>query len=285
MIKEADGVITVFHYDNYGKLIAESLADGTIAAEYLYMGKIRMAKVDVATGAIYYYLNDRLGTPQILTDDTGKVVWEAEYKPFGEADVNPNSEVVNNIRLPGQYYDAKTRLHYNYHRYYDPAIGRYLRTDPIGLAGGINPFLYSWANPINFIDLYGLEFSDIFPGIKKAIVEGAKGGTYAVGEATKATADIAMHGHPLAQTALGIAFVSEAAPLTAAAAIAATHSTVSAAYIVGPYSGAIVDVTYGLFAETGMPRGWGYLSSGGMFAYQKLKEYFTNMNSSPCEDK
>jgi len=155
-IKEADGVITVFHYDNYGKLIAESLADGTITAEYLYMGKIRMAKVDVATGAIYYYLNDRLGTPQILTDDTGKVVWEAEYKPFGEADVNQNSEVVNNIRLPGQYFDQETGLHYNYHRYYDPMTGRYLTPDPIGLAGDIHLFSYVSNNPVMNIDPLGL---------------------------------------------------------------------------------------------------------------------------------
>jgi RHS repeat-associated protein len=164
VIKEADGVITVFHYDHYGKLIAESLADGSITTEYLYMGKIRMAKVDVATGSIYYYLNDRLGTPLILTDDTGKVVWEAEYKPFGEAGVNTNSEVVNNIRLPGQYYDNETGLHYNYHRYYDPTIGRYLKADPIGLAGGINPYTYSLNNPINLIDPLGL----------RALTEGEK---------------------------------------------------------------------------------------------------------------
>ncbi len=58
-----------------------------------------------------------------------------------------------------------------------------------------------------------------------------------------------------------------------------------ALYRLAPYSRAIVDVTYGLIAATGMPMGWGYLSSGGMFAYQKLKEYFTNKTSSPCEVK
>ena len=44
--------------------------------------------------------------------------------------------------LAGQYFDAETGLHYNYHRYYDPSIGRYLRPDPIGLWGGVNLYSY-----------------------------------------------------------------------------------------------------------------------------------------------
>jgi len=123
--KTVDGVTTIFHYDLNGKLIAESLSDGTMTAEYLYMGKIRIAKMDGSTGNIYYYLNDRLGTPQLMTDDTGTIVWEASYKPFGDATVNPKSTVVNHFRLPGQYYDEETGLHYNYFRYYDSGTGRY----------------------------------------------------------------------------------------------------------------------------------------------------------------
>jgi len=73
-----------------------------------------------------------------------------------KAEVNPNSSVVNNFRFPGQYYDQETGLHYNYHRYYDPSTGRYLRPDPIGLFGGTNLFEYANNDPINSIDPEGL---------------------------------------------------------------------------------------------------------------------------------
>jgi RHS repeat-associated protein len=42
-----------------------------------------------------------------------------------------------NLRFPGQYFDKETNLHYNYYRDYSPEIGRYIESDPIGLAGGV----------------------------------------------------------------------------------------------------------------------------------------------------
>ena len=155
--KTAGGVTTYYVYDQNGQLIAETTSGAV--TEYLYMGKIRMAMVDAATGNFYFYLNDRLGTPQLMTyGNSTTVMWEARYKPFGEAVVHPQSGVVNNFRFPGQYFDGETGFHYNYHRYYDPSTGRYLRPDPIGLAGGINLFLYTHNNSINLIDPFGLDF-------------------------------------------------------------------------------------------------------------------------------
>lgn len=111
--------------------------------------------------AIYYFHNDHLGTPLKLTDENGTVVWRADYTPFGKASIDDDPDgdgqaVEINFRPAGQYFDSETGLHYNYHRYYDPQLGRYLRTDPIGLAGGVNPYVYVFNNPVNLVDPYGL---------------------------------------------------------------------------------------------------------------------------------
>ncbi|MCW7755457.1 RHS domain-containing protein [Desulfobotulus sp. H1] len=104
-------------------------------------------------GHYYWYHNDHLGTPQMLTASSGAVVWEAKYESFGRAMVAGGTRVKNPLRFPGQYEDEETGLHYNWWRYYDPEVGRYLRVDPIGLEGGdVNLYGYAFSNPLNFID-------------------------------------------------------------------------------------------------------------------------------------
>ncbi len=91
-----------------------------------------------------------------MTDASGAVVWAADYKPFGEATIAQGSSITNNLRFPGQYFDAETGLNYNLNRTYNTTLGRYIEKDPIGLRGGINPYVYTDNNPVNFTDPDGL---------------------------------------------------------------------------------------------------------------------------------
>ncbi len=109
----------------------------------------------------YYYHNDHLGTPQKMTSANGAVVWAATYSSFGKATVDAPSTVINNLRFPGQYWDEETGLHYNKHRYFDAKSGRYLRSDPIGLSGEINLYIYVLNNPLRYLDPLGLFEEDV----------------------------------------------------------------------------------------------------------------------------
>ncbi len=155
--KVVQGVTRIFHYDLSGHLIAETNENGQMIAEYVYLGDNPLAMIKPGE-AVYYYHNDHLGTPQILTDDSSNIVWKAVYTPFGEAEIAEIKvgSVENPFRFPGQFYDQETGLHYNWHRYYDPKTGRYLTPDPIGLDGGINRYVYVDNRPLSGIDAVGL---------------------------------------------------------------------------------------------------------------------------------
>jgi RHS repeat-associated protein len=106
------------------------------------------------------WLRKSILTPQKMTAVNGAVVWSAKYSSFGEADIDISSTVANNLRFAGQYFDEETGLHYNWHRYYAPNIGKYLRADPIGFEGGINLYAYVFNNPLFWVDPSGLEIGD-----------------------------------------------------------------------------------------------------------------------------
>jgi RHS repeat-associated protein len=155
--KEVGGTRTYFFYSEEG-VIAEYDASGVEIRSYGYQPDSTWTTDPLFLkegGTYYWYQNDHLGTPQKLVATDGTVVWSAQYTAFGEAVVDV-ATVINNLRFPGQYADDETGLHYNYFRYYDPKLGRYLRVDPTGLAGGINVFTYAYNTPLNAVDPLGL---------------------------------------------------------------------------------------------------------------------------------
>ncbi|MGH8489258.1 MAG: RHS repeat domain-containing protein, partial [Gammaproteobacteria bacterium] len=158
-------IATHYLYDPEGRLLGEYDEAGQVEREYVYLDHLPLAQI---TGtAIAYIHTDHLGTPESLTDQDQALVWQAHHDPFGRATVATQA-VEHHLRFPGQYFDAETGLHYNYFRDYDPSIGRYIQSDPIGLAGGINPYLYANANPLRYTDPTG-EIVLVLPAIAPAL--------------------------------------------------------------------------------------------------------------------
>lgn len=141
------------------------LADtgGKVSADGIRFKQVKgkpTGNAETVESQIYFTHSDHINTPTKLTNIAGVVVWQASYTPFGLGQVNEDADgdgnsVTFNIRFPGQYFDQETGLHYNWHRYYDPQVGRYLQPDIIGLGDGPSLYGYVLQNPINGIDPNG----------------------------------------------------------------------------------------------------------------------------------
>ncbi len=111
--------------------------------------------------SMYYVHTDHLGSARKVTrpSDNG-LMWRWDPDTFGSVAPNQNpsglGSFVYNLRFPGQYSLNESGLYYNYFRDYDPQMGRYIESDRMGLAGGINTYAYAGGNPLSAIDPMGL---------------------------------------------------------------------------------------------------------------------------------
>jgi RHS repeat-associated protein len=173
-VKKANSTETVYYvYDDAGHMIGEYDAAGTLIQELIWLGDTPVAlrgKMPCLTGgtctetANAYIWTDHLNTPREITRVNASNVhvsmWKWDSLPFGETLPNANPTNLGvmtfNHRFPGQYRDKETGLHQNWNRDYEPKVGRYVQSDPLGLSGGTNTYSYVLANPTRSIDPNGL---------------------------------------------------------------------------------------------------------------------------------
>lgn len=150
--KSGGGNTTYFAPGAGGALLAED--DNGTWYDYVWLNG-RLIGLTV-NGGVFSIHDDQTGRPQVMTaPNTGSIVWEADNFPF-KRNVTVNSYGNFNIGFPGQYYDSESGLFHNGSRDYNPLIGRYIESDPIGLAGGVNTYAYVGNNPISSVDPLGL---------------------------------------------------------------------------------------------------------------------------------
>ena len=118
------GTGEIYQYGQNGMLLEETDQSGTPQADYIYLNGRPIATLNPATGTLYYLQDDMLGTPQLATDGSQGVAWQAAYGPFGQASVS--GSISQNLRFPGQYYDIETGCNHNGFRDYLPELGRYV---------------------------------------------------------------------------------------------------------------------------------------------------------------
>jgi RHS repeat-associated protein len=174
--KSGYGGTTLLMYDEAGHILGEYTNSGAPIEETVWLGDLPVATLQPSGSSIsiYYIHSDHLGTPRKITQPSSNTLaWRWDPDAYGAPGPNQNpgglGTFVYNLRFPGQYYLAETGLYNNYFRDYDPIVGSYMESDPLGLRTDLNTYGYAGNDPLGFTDRYGLcrvdlHFSRLGPG-------------------------------------------------------------------------------------------------------------------------
>ncbi len=187
---------TTFTYDGDGGRVKKTTVDGRQSTETIYVGSL----YEVKDGAVkkhifagsnkvctiepkhtYYTHSDHLGSSNVITDESGTKVSQAEYQPYGQISQQIGDDLTP-YKFTGKELDS-TGLYYYGARYYDPEIGRFISADPT-IQYTYNPqtlnrYTYCSNNPLKYIDPSGYgwksfwkKFGDWINPLGRAIVTG-----------------------------------------------------------------------------------------------------------------
>jgi RHS repeat-associated protein len=145
-----------------GNLLAEGDGSGNLTAEYIYFGSKRVARIDLPSNSVHYYLSDHLGSTSIVVS-AGTIEEESDYSPFGTETIITGPGV-NKLKFTGKERDSESGNDYFGARYYGSAMGRFMWPDPSGLLAAKpaspqswNLYAYATNNPLIYIDPTGLD--------------------------------------------------------------------------------------------------------------------------------
>jgi RHS repeat-associated protein len=148
-----------------GNTLAEGDGTGNLTAEYIYFGGKRIARIDLLTNTVHYYLSDHLGSTSMVASAAGAVEEESDYYPFGTEVVVTGG--VNELKFTGKRRDTESQLDYFGARYYSNAFGRFSTADlPFADQHKQNPqtwnlYTYGRNNPLGGIDPNGRGYIDL----------------------------------------------------------------------------------------------------------------------------
>jgi RHS repeat-associated protein len=166
-IEKAGPAGTMRFYYAGNQIIEERNGSDQVTKQYIYGNGIdELFRLDVYSDAAstpYYVHTNDIGSTTAITNGNGALVERVGYDTFGlpsftNASGQPiaSSSIGNNILFQGREYDPELN-HYNYRaRYYDPIMGRFLQTDPVGYQDSMNLYQGMNMNPGNYVDPLGL---------------------------------------------------------------------------------------------------------------------------------